>query len=339
MKIAIIGGGISAMSAYIILKKNFSGDDIKIYSDNLGGDFSKGGLKFINCTEYTVRFFDQLNIEYETVKVNGAIFVNGKVESYPEYMYRNIQDGIYQQILYWDTTRGNVSKNVDIKCMNDPWNNRVEIKLEPIVGIDLMMNSIKGLVINGMVSKNDFIKCTVNTDMLLKLSNEYDLIIYTIPINILLDAYKVKYEYDKIKQQSLNIIRVKANTNKIWWDYLYVPNQYPFHRISKNSSNMTLDIESNLYSNIFNGISVNKKEDFIIENLYGLSKRLGFNFNYECTNKINIKGQITIDKDFQDFNNIFLLGRFAQWNKRITFDIVLKRIYNDLLPIVKNNMN
>ena len=57
---------------------------------------------------------------------------------------------------------------------------------------------------------------------------------------------------------------------------------------------------------------------------------------YLDSNQIKIKGQIykdaTADVLSKIPNNVVLLGRYAEWNKRVTWDKVLKKLYE--MPLI-----
>jgi hypothetical protein len=325
-RIAIIGGGISALTAAYLIKKKFINKvaiDI-ISNDDLGGEFLKGGFKYMYYTKDIADIFDQLNIPYELKVINGALYYQDKIYQYPFCLFSNQVNNKVQNE-YWMKTRDD-AETFDDRCMNNPWSLRTEIKIEPLTKnkyADYLLSIIE------FIKRDDGIRsivATVDSKNIQHMYSEYDLIIYTIPITILLESMNIKYNIEDFINQSLCIIRAEADTYKIWWDYLYVPESgFPFHRISKIGKNNYLDFEVN-----------NNNYKYIYECIKRFGKKIDID-KISITNDyaIKLKGQISIDAKISHYNifdNIILLGRFAEWNKKITYDLVVHKILNEIIP-------
>jgi hypothetical protein len=348
-KIAIIGGGIAGLSAYnILLKYNVpSSKNMKLYTLNFGGDFMNGGFKYYKDSPY-MRFFinNVMNLKYKVIKVKGAIhhtdFNTGTehyINSYPDFLYYNniaITNTIGEEFVklfdlqknYWNKTRPD--EKFDNRCMNDPWSYEPELKLVIKDG-----NRINNeLLVNSMirnVTNYEIVKLT--GEMIKELIKENDLVIYTLPFHILNDIYGVTDLILSNKQLNLYCYKLSDTLmDKIFWDYLYVPDKvFPFHRMSFND-NGNLWVECN--TAISEESMYMELVDFFRKN-YGSS---GYDITDLKQHRV-INGQIGTDlDDYDNFKekmpgNVFLLGRFAQWNKRITFDKDVERVLSTFVNI------
>lgn len=345
MDIAIIGGGITGLASAFLLSK--SGHNVVIYSDKLGGDYLKGGLKYIHYTEHVKNLLDMLGIDYGIRKINGAVLTNNAdVKGFPEYLYYS-NNNLYTSFLqhsYWVKTRG--EKDFDSRCMNEPWNYRVELAttfgdydINPEIVVESLVDYTQNLTFRkGYVRASDILSLIDD--------KEFDKIIYTIPLGILLQSFYTKYDiyfdvfYDN---QKLYIDRFECtedyNLNKVWWDYLYLPGDelFCYHRISKHK--LGFDAEYNGKNKLNDLMAMDlMRVTFrnFMENEYGINKE-AITFNKK--NNISLKGHIKKDFDVKkinkmlDNNNILLLGRFAEWDKRITFDKVLEKLYNYIVRL------
>lgn len=336
MNIAVVGGGISGMASAYLINKNISGSKVTLITNdkNLGGEYDSGGLKYVHFNWASKRFFDQIGIQYSISKVIGAVLYNEIEEPFFEFFYYNKGIGQELQSDYWEKTRGDVTREIDRRCMNDVWSYRNDLKIEPIGGIGTAIDILKNLLkIECYDIITNYNVCPDDINIML---NKYDYIIYTIPVYILLNAFHIKYNKHKMSYKQLNISSSMVSNydlRRIWWDYLYVPSAgYKFHRISKGDGCLYIETNSNSNGKIENEYSTFMK------------KHYGIGANIDSKFSVNIKGQISVDNDFTNEINamtdkIVLLGRYAEWNKRITFDKVLERIYDFILPEIKGRIN
>lgn len=342
MKIAIIGGGISGMSAALFIQDfaaNFlikSADDISLYADKLGGEFSSGGLKYIHNTDDTRYFIGSvLELDYQIKKVNGALWHKGKLRSFPEYLYfDSLNKDSDIQNKYWNKTRG-TETDFDDRCMNEPWRFRNELMLYPSNDIvDTMKNFIEGSDIKKFY-------LTVDKKLLVDIIKENDLVIYTIPFHMLAEAYGIELDEPdaKTKPTQLHIerFRVVSNEQNIWCDYIYVTDaEYKFHRISKHIGIMGgvyIDVEYNDHNfNIYDQIkNYEKLKQFLFNNFGSVIEDYSKWIMNRSVQTFQIKGQIKNDLSQKALSkipkNVMLLGRFAEMNKKVTFDKVLEKLY------------
>jgi hypothetical protein len=319
-KVIVLGGGISGLSAALFFLNR--GCKVELYTENLGGDYTKGGLKYIYKSVSTEKFLNEIGIEYIIKRINGAIYYHNQFWPYPEFMHMYekpwhelAENGMDIQQRFWQKTRG-YKQPIDRRCMNDPWNRGpMELSLKPVGGIQFYVNMLMEIAAKNihMVIKYD----RLNTEGVKRIIEENEFIVYTIPIDIFSDR---KFEY-----KVLNVYRVSCNVKQIWWDYCYFPIDYLFHRVSKQK--MGLDFEYNMKSkDQRKAIQVqikNSCREFLFR--VGIDKIEKISFF-----PIYIKGHLGKEvKDVVVSDNVFRLGRYAQWDSRITYDKVLDKLYRD----------
>lgn len=326
-KIAIIGAGITGISTVLHLHSlGIKKEQIFVFSKDIGGDYTKGGLKYILHTPDTKMFMDKVvGLQYVVNRINGAVLINGVVHPFPEYFWYSREIGDKVQRDYWVKTRKSMA-GFDTRCMNEPWHYKNQLKIVPAIGIKPMMR----VMIDRMKHMSNFIDTEIDTEVLAGMIKDYDLIIYTIPVFPLFNLLNIKPETE-LTSAKLTIHRFRVSgANKIWWEYLYVPHyEYPFHRLDINYNgewNMDVEINNSEIPLSQTKIGVNK----IIKTIYGKDVEI---YNTELSSEIKIKGQITYDLPDSEIiekipKNVMMLGRYAEWNKRITWDIVLKKLNN-----------
>lgn len=329
-KIAVIGGGVSGMVITVCLKNMLEDSvDIDLVSNDIGGEYANGGLKYIHFTGYVKSFFvHDLDItEYKTSKIIGAINIDKSIYCYPDYLWKlnylgQYSDAVGIQKQYWDKTRqvkhSHYDSLFDKKCMNDPWNFNSDLKIEPVIGgLDAFIDILKQKT---LISCN-WIQSNVDHLVMDHIINTYDLIFYTIPINILLTYMQTNISviYDSLSIYRFNTDHHYAG-NKVWWDYLYLPDdEMKFHRVSKSQN--SFDVETTHQEN---DIVVSQFTDFM-KKYYDIT-----NLELEFASNIKIKGHLNNAlKPFNIPDKIITVGRYAEWNKRITLDKVIKRLFVD----------
>lgn len=341
MKIAILGNGVSGLSAAVVLSNNPYIKKIDIISDSInspGGEYIKGGLKYIYDTPDTENFLEQLNLYYEKKKINGALLYEDNIHFYPECMYKFSKSkslGIQQK--YWDKTRGAsaANNNIDYRCMNSPWNNdnNNDISLNIIGGTYVFIKTIVDFLNECPIV--NYIQTNVDENSVKNILKEYDHIIYTIPFSIFSESILNK-KLD-LKFKKLFIARFIVDrwvSGNIWWDYLYnISEEYSFHRISCmpiGATDHLLDLEFNNDQSNYENMLIDFIKRYIYKNFSSV------NYTPDFVGDISIKGQISNDlyrsniriSEIEDeYPNISFIGRYAEFDKKITFNKVIKKIY------------
>ena len=356
--VAIVSQGITGLTAvkYLNLikakfKLNFNINFIT--KEDVVGEFSKGGAKYIHDSECVRRFFNESEIHFSIKKINGSVYVdnvygvNG-MYSYPDiFYYLGIGGGIgldsvhNMQSLYYLNTRGNNEKITSeqiYKCMNEPWIYRNNLQLS-IGDMDMVISSMQSDFDSDSINviiDNNFDRSKYDL-------GKYDLVIFCMPIQFLLDdeGKSEVFNYTQLKLLRYSI-ESRLDFEDIWWDYCYVvSDKIRFTRLSVDRVGRNLDIEYGLYENLFDieidrihldvykffsenlGSNIIKKDD--IPSLLELN-RGKLIVTEETTKKII---EVISEDEINEHKNVFLLGRYAEWNSRITWKEVIERLYDN----------
>lgn len=319
-KITIIGAGVAGMTAYIYLTyKGFR--NVRLVGTNLGGEFLSGGFKYLPLTIHTYQFMQEaMGVEFGVRKINGAVcwpYMYGReiaiVREYPLTFLKNQRDGIELQIEYWNKTRGD--SPVDPQCMNDPWAGRTELAIVPDVGVDGFFAAMSKLCRNG------YEEMQVNQDNVGMLLDQSDVVVYTIPLDTIAVQYGIPVAQNHTTLTLLHLGLDRDMGKKLWWDYLYVPqHQYPFHRVSRrNDGSLDFEVNDRNWSNdgdVFSGV-----RDFAERVLKLRVPESSITFSGK------IKGQLVSKNAIAFCEKVFLLGRYAQQDSRMTWDKVVERLF------------
>lgn len=319
-RVAILGGGVAGMSAALILSEKGYDGQIDLYTDAVGGNYLKGGLKYLHFSAAVVNFVSNiLKMDYRLYQVAGSILWKGQIHQYPGWMWYSQLgvsmgegEGKEAQRSYYKKTRGEGAVNTT--CMNDPWNFRNHIKLVPNGGM-------KGFVERMAIKTENAVKIVLgklDSEKFRDVITRYDMVIYTLPISMLARFLNsaIKFEYN-----SLNIIRYEifSGRGQFWMDYTYVPGpEYRFHRVSIDGNTLDFEINGELGDEEIDESSVECGK-FVFRHFNGVkAKEKGFN--------TGIPGQlISPSQNLSIPKNVVLLGRFAQWDGRMTLDKVIER--------------
>lgn len=315
MNISIFGGGIAGLTAAVYSIRKHPTAKIKIYTKDVGGNFEAGGLKYLKFTKYTKMFLAELGYDDCSVRaVNGGVLIDENIESFPLYMFA-VFNTVRIQEQYWKKTGRNMKK-FDPSCMNDAYDYRTEL-ISDIDKTQFMEKMVK--VINEFC-EIEFVDFSV--ELFDEVCKSSDVVIYTLPLPLLDSKLSVKIK-PNFTQSNLFIHRYELESLKgIWYDYLYVPqNDYRFHRLSFNNRTNTMDVEINGDANHLVDSDV---LDFLLKHTDEK--------HFDKISVTNIKGQITEDVKWsvEKFlpKNVLLLGRFAEWNKRIVWSDVVETLYS-----------
>jgi hypothetical protein len=322
MKVSVLGGGISGMAAAFLFMRK--GHDVTIHSKTLGGEFTKGGLKYIHYTSVVDDFLTALDIDFQVKKVIGALHLSGEIYSYPEHFYYlGYTDSVEIQWDFYKKTREQTPNDTMkvISCMNDPWKYREHLKVETRQDI---VRELQTQLLTGNIQFN--IGDDISSKDVIKITGESDLSIYTLPLGLIASAHHLDIE---AKFQKLLIFRygVKSGLNKLWWDYLYEPSpEWHHHRISKiiypshgYIDNGWLDVEVNQLDEFKVGLEV---EDQMYQYFSEVIPELEWFYDQ----RVEIKGHLLESVTIPEFDNVYLLGRYATWDSRMTFDKVLSQL-------------
>jgi len=215
--------------------------------------------------------------------------------------------------------------------MNDPWAGRTELSID--MGEHGMENFF-----NLMISEcvDGFEVTSIDKQVFGVMLGKYDAIIYTIPVNSIAEHYNIPTQMFHTGVISLKAISGRSGTGKLWWDYLYVPSaEFPFHRVSKRVDG-ALDFEVSAHNYGDQHLVRESVLEFCGEHLHIDVRDVVQN----GTNKGHVIG--TVDRGVLNSSvgdgKVFLLGRYAQQDSRMTWDKVVKRVQTDMMMFVDRSV-
>ena len=105
-KVLILGGGITGMAAAYLHWYYNNNTKVTIVTNELGGEYFSGGLKYIHDTPATRKFITDLGFQPKVRKVNGAMLQQFGILPYPECFLREPERSRdFIQKSYWQKTR------------------------------------------------------------------------------------------------------------------------------------------------------------------------------------------------------------------------------------------
>ena len=362
-EVLVLGGGITGMAAAYLHWHYNSNTKVTIVTNELGGEYFSGGLKYIHDTPATRKFITDLGFKPKVKKVNGALLQQFGILPYPEcFLRENDQKRNFIQRSYWQKTRPETNIAFGSHCMNNPYANGEQLALEFDQEMaNNMLETIKTYHKVEIKSIDDgYLR-----DMMSPLYGSYEKenvdfkwgkIIYTLPMQHLYNIVMNCGSGFRFIASNLIIFEVSLmDRANIWWDYLYVPYEEDgeFHRLSlvpvyhKHHPNeirgykIQIEVNANKYD-----INIDKRKlktvelrDRVRYDFKKLNEKyFGLDHYVHCEKWEIIKGHfidapnMNCRNDFKKRlpKNIMLLGRYAQWEK-VSFHNVVKNIYKEVM--------
>ena len=262
--IVVLGYGmVGALAVLTAIKKRH--DEIKemviVDREMTGGNSVRPlGIKWFYNTCTSI-LFDELGIDYQMKYHTGAVYVNGSLEIFPQYVMSHVD--IVNE--YAEKLKIQFIKDKN-NVMNTPFTNEKGNRLYYDVNMRLVYyvitNKIKSLAseygikltfLIGEAESIDVIKHRIflsindSTEMdkvfkLRELSLDYSDIITTIPFNALVKTVKnidrnkffiFDNNFDREENFYVCLSNFVNKDKNVWWDYIYVPElKYKLRRIS-----------------------------------------------------------------------------------------------------------
>ena len=306
-QVLVIGGGVSGLvSGYVF--NQYDGVEVKVIeAGSVGGDFLKGGLKYIHRTDEMIAMLSDLKLVYSGYGIRGGILLHGEVQPYPKILDELPRDQV-QRIRYdhYKKTRRQEPDDFADKSMNDP---------EGVASKRAIRCDFPAMV-EGLASRVQVIRAQlarVNPDHIITGNGNkhpFDYLVLTIPLWIIRQvAY---FPLPEAHAMSLNLVRVRSQDDPFArWDYVYTPYTPgdSIHRVSHNGEGLYTCESNGIYDAIRSGSDLN----FI------------FKAGYEPVGLVEgLNGHLLPLSERPDYpKNIAALGRFAKWDPRSTLDVVL----------------
>lgn len=309
-RIIIAGGGVSGLVAAWAFQEY--GKSVVVLEPGVpGGDFTKGGLKYIHKTKAITDMFDSLGLVWSDYTVRGGILLRGSVHKYPQCMDgMSEQESSRIQADHYVKTRRAEPDDFGARSMNDPAarkNARRAIRCD-FGDMIARLSSGPRILKAGLAeidSRGSRVKLTDGS------WHGYDRLIVTLPLWVV--RRMADFYVPHGLAVSLNIVHVSPRRDRYAaWDYVYTPYTPAdcVHRISPSGS----------------GYSVEANGDWDKIQL-PLVNDLGFLFPDGFTvdsSAPNLKGHLLPLTEVAAWpENVVPLGRFAQWDPRATTDVTL----------------
>lgn len=325
MRIVILGGGIAGLIAAHVLK---DGHDVTIIEagKSLGGNFNAGGLKYIRVTVPMMNMLSDLGVPFQTYTPRGKVILDSGMHPWPPW---GIAKPVHEpddgevlisgevirliQRIHWLKTRGSLD-GFTTTCMNDPLGNGADPALgcDHAVLVDRLIQSIRpkvaintsSLVTNVYMGN---VECTDGGRTM------FDRLITTIPLPVAAKIIPIGQQA-KPTHHGIAVVNVKTAPAEVErfrqykWDYCYTPLDPLVSRLS--NSNGLLQAEAPYHLNSHPPTA----KDFAAN---------GWQTDGQA---MHMPGHLVpMPANVNWPVGIIPLGRFAQWDSRMTVERVLDR--------------
>jgi hypothetical protein len=306
-RVIIVGGGMSGLVANYVFNQ-YEGVDVKVLElGDVGGDFLRGGLKYIHRSEEMTAMMGDLKMVYSNFTIRGAIMLRDEVRPYPKVLEEmDAASALRVRYDHYRKTRRQEPGEFGEKAMNDPESvsSRRAIRCDFPTLVKLLAE--RATVVKGQLARILHDKIITSNGN----SHPFDYLVVTIPLWVLREvAY---FPLPEAHAMRMNLARVRPIGDPFArWDYVYTPYtpEDAIHRVSHNGEGVyTCEING-----VYDAIKAASDLNFIFKDGYEpLSITEG------------LKGHLLPLPFRPDFPiHIAPLGRFAKWDPRSTQDVVL----------------
>lgn len=310
-QVVIVGGGVSGLVAsYVCAQAGHKAIILEPHA--LGGDFLKGGLKYVHRTPAMVRLFDDLGVPHSDYAVRGGILLRGEVRPYPKCLQKvSKQEAERIQADHFRKTRRTEPGRFGAKAMNDPAAQRLSRRA---IRCDFA-EFIKALGARAEIRKRS-VQAISSVESRLLLDDgswlPYERLISTLPLWVVREM--CDFYVPQGMAMSLNLIQVSPLRDRFAkWDYVYTPYTPgdAVHRLSPRDSGYSVEANGDwerIERKVLDDLAFLFPDGFAID---GVAK--------------GVKGHLL---DLQEQPawpaNVHPLGRFARWDPRATTDTTLE---------------
>jgi len=311
----IIGNNIEALFASYVLAEHGERSVI-IESGDIGKDFLSDGIKYLFKNDKVIEIFYDLDVPYSEYMMRGGILLRDEIHNYPQIL-DNLSMVEIRRIQYdhFRKTRKTCPSSFGRTLMNDPGmikTIRCAIKCDFDQLISSLINDSS--IIRRNVEKIHSKSSCVELDH----GNlfQYKRLILTEPL------WKIKQRSDFYvpvgMAMSLNLIHVIPFSSSRFskWDYVYTtytPDD-AIYRISSSSIGCVAEANGDWEDIKYN----------VLSDLAFLFPE-GFHIEKQTT---NLKGYLLDSQEKIEWpDNVFPLGKFAQWNSSVSLSDTLLQMY------------
>jgi len=306
-RVVIVGGGISGLICSYVFRKRKDVRTTILEPNRIGGEFIAGGLKYIHRTDAMASMLIDLGLIFSNYVTRGGILLRGKVLPYPKCLRsmeteeaRRIQDDHYRK------TRLAEPGKHSARAMNDP----ASTKPRKALRTDFVS------LIESLAAGNEFIRLPLKSVMrhAVILGDgrliPYDYLVMTIPLWAIRRC--VDWYVPHGIAMKLNIVNMAPRRDRFAkWDYVYTPYtpENAVHRFSIQDAGYAVEVNGELdMDRVAGDLNFIFSSGWAIRNI-----------------QRDLKGHLLPLKEKTEWpSNVAPIGRFAQWDSRITADVTLE---------------
>lgn len=317
----IVGGGISGLIASWVFTQCRGLSVQVIEPGKPGGDFMAGGLKYIHKTDEMEELLRDIGVQYADYSVQGGILLHGKVEPHPGCFRGMDKDRALRiQHDHYRKTRKLEPDAFAARSMNDPEANgpRRALRCD-------MQRVLKELIQRAPLVKASVIAIEPHKLVVADGTGEkhigYDYLLTSLPLWVTRKMAWFGQSLPEGLAVKLNLVMVEPpqrGDDYAQWDYVYTPYtpEGLIHRISPNDGGYTLEFNGDWPAadgSDETSVKITNELNFLFPHGWALTKTLkGLNGHLL---PLAAKPNWPV--------NIRPVGRFAQWDPRVTSDVVL----------------
>lgn len=329
MKTVILGGGISGLLAAYVLRRQHP--VLIEASPKLGGTYGDGGLKYIRRTALMANLLLELGVDYFNDVPRGVMLVNDersgldelpkqRVVRHPDFMLQlDPAKRRAYQMMHWVKSRG-TAEGFTETCMNDPSGEAADVALV-CDHTKLLSELARRAEMDGASLVTDLAAKQITPHHVVSdgIRVPYDRLITTLPLHVM-SSLAPWAQLPMIRPRPLGIATFATVMRIPIWDYMYTPHDPKVSRVSCSNRTYQLEFPGGWDSGDTPNEAAFKAMDRLREHLPGVVSKL-------AVTRV-IPGHLSPPKLNIGFpDNWFPLGRFAQWENRMTAEKVLDRVW------------
>lgn len=306
MRMIIVGGGISGLIASYVFKQ-VRGLEVKVMEPGPpGGEFLKGGLKYIHRTDAMASMISDLGLVFSNYNIRGGILLEGSVKPYPKHLSEIDRDHAARiKYDHYKKTRRQEPGEFAARSMNDP----EDVSVRSAISCDFAE------LVKALAARADFTKARLAKIQPKNVITDhgnghwYDYLVVTIPLWI---VRHVAYFYvPEGHAMSLNLARIEPLRDPYAkWDYVYTPYTPAdcIHRISPVEGGYSCESNGELSRpHLVSDLNFIFKDGWSVVSVHE-----------------GLKGHLLPLPERPNWpENVAPLGRFAKWDPRSTADVVM----------------
>lgn len=312
-KVIVIGGGVSGLICYYILKQYTNNILLFDHNEKLGGEFLNNGIQYVKGSGTMKKFLTGLGILFSSYMVRGGMLIGGKIKKFPQCLdgLRNDQLEKVRFDYYRKTHLVHPEEGMLKLAFNDPFVLKQRTALafdfsELVEKLSIGVNHVKKRV------------KYVGEDFVLADScfEKFDYLVYSIPLWEIKQISLVGEYPDSVVSKKV-VVETECDLQRdkfSGWTYVLTP--YTMFNAVSRIKHTDFGYMAECYGN--------KTEMEIKKDLYFL-----FQDGFQVRKVSEMKGEmlpISKNSKISYEKNIALMGKYSNWDNSITLDDSLSRV-------------